>query len=93
MLFSECFDGSFTKTHQHRWWPSLDRRWIHPGQNHPLGGLEFITKRSDSLSLSPKANDSGAVFVGMVRSGLPSLHAILEKSIDEYDTTSSEGEP
>jgi hypothetical protein len=51
--------------------------------------LEFIVNRFDSLSLSLEGNDSGAVFVGMVHSGSPSLHTILKESIDEGDTTSS----
>jgi hypothetical protein len=32
--------------------------------------LEFISVRFGSLSLSPKGNDSGTVFVGMVHSGV-----------------------
>jgi hypothetical protein len=60
-----------------------------PQAYHPLAGLEFITNRFDSLSLSPEGNDSGAVFVGIVHSGSPSLHTILKESVNKDDTTSS----
>jgi hypothetical protein len=51
----------------------------------------FITDPSDDQSLLPKGNDSGALFVGMAHSGSPSLHAILEESPSEVDSTSSDG--
>jgi hypothetical protein len=56
-----------------------------------VGSLEFSTGHFDNLNLSPKGSDSGAVFVGMAQSGSPSLHAILEESVSEYDSTTSEG--
>jgi hypothetical protein len=56
-----------------------------------FGSLEFIADCFGNLSLSPEGNDSGTVFVGMVHSGSPSLHTILEESADEDDTTSSGG--
>jgi hypothetical protein len=61
------------------------------GKTICFGSLELITNRFNSLSLSTKGNDSGAIFVGMAQSGSPSLHAILEDSVDEGDTTSSGG--
>jgi hypothetical protein len=53
---------------------------------------EFITNHFDSQSLSPEGNDSCAIFVGMVHSGSPSLHAILEESASEDDSASSDEE-
>jgi hypothetical protein len=52
-----------------------------------FGSLEFITDRFSNLNLSPEGNDLGAVFVGIVHSGSPSLHHVLEESTDEDDTT------
>jgi hypothetical protein len=46
--------------------------------------LDFITDCFGSSSLSPKGNDSGAVFVRTTRSGSPSLCTILEDSADEF---------
>jgi hypothetical protein len=56
-----------------------------------FGSLEFTTNRFSNLSLSPKGNDSGTVLIGMVHSGSPSMHTILEESSDECDTTSVRG--
>jgi hypothetical protein len=56
-----------------------------------FGSLEFIADHFSSLSLSDKRNVSGVVFVGMTHSGSPSMHAILEDSVDEGNTTSSGG--
>jgi hypothetical protein len=53
--------------------------------------LEIIADYFDNLSLSPKGNDSGSIFVGMVHNGLSSLYTILEESADEGDMTSSRG--
>jgi hypothetical protein len=53
--------------------------------------LEFIADHFDNLSLSPEGNDSGAIVGGMARSGSLSLHAILEESPSEDDSTSSNG--
>jgi hypothetical protein len=50
-----------------------------------IRSLEFITHRFDCMSFSPKENDSGPIFVGMVHSGSPSLYTILEESISEDD--------
>jgi hypothetical protein len=60
-----------------------------PGKTIRLGTLEFIADHSGSLSVSLEGNGLGAIFVGMVHSGLLSLHALLEESADEDDTTSS----
>jgi hypothetical protein len=62
------------------------------GETICLRHQEFITDRSNSLSLSPEGKDSDTIFMGAGRSGLPSLHAILEESTGEDDLTSSEGE-
>jgi hypothetical protein len=53
---------------------------------------EFITDHFNNQSLLPEGNDSGAIFVGMVCSGFPSLHAILKESASEDDSASSDGE-
>jgi hypothetical protein len=54
--------------------------------------LEFIVDHLDNLCLSPEGDDFSAIVGGMARSGSPSLHAILEESPNEDDSTSSEGE-
>jgi hypothetical protein len=56
-----------------------------------FGSFEFIADRFGRPSLSPKGNDSGAAFVGMVHSGSLLLHAILKESTDEGDIASSGG--
>jgi hypothetical protein len=56
-----------------------------------FGSLEFMAERFSSLSLSPKGNDSGTVFIGMVDNGSLSLHSILKESINEDDMTSYGG--
>jgi hypothetical protein len=61
------------------------------GETIRLKNLEFITDRYNNESLSPEGNDLGTVFMGMVRNGLPSLHAILEESASEDDSSSSDG--
>jgi hypothetical protein len=61
------------------------------GETIHFGSLEFIVERFTSMCLSPEQNDSGVMFVGMVHSGLPSLHTILKESADESKTTSSRG--
>jgi hypothetical protein len=53
--------------------------------------MEFNVDCTDNPSISPEGNDSSAVFKGMSHSGSPSLHAILEESVDEDDLTMSEG--
>jgi hypothetical protein len=54
--------------------------------------LEFIADHIDNQSLSPEGNDSCTIFVGMVHSGSPSLHAILEELAREDDLISSDRE-
>jgi hypothetical protein len=87
MLSFECFDCSFTETNGEH----------HTNFGFALGKtirfriLEFIPDRLSNLSLSLEGNDSSAVFVGMVHCRSLSLHAILEESINEDDTTSSRG--
>jgi hypothetical protein len=61
------------------------------GKTIHFGSLEFIADHLYNMSLSPEGNDSGVVFVGMTHSGSPSLHTILEDSVDEVDITSSGG--
>jgi hypothetical protein len=53
--------------------------------------MEFIIDSFNNLSVSPEVNASYDIFVGMVQSGLPSLHVILEESTGEDESTSSEG--
>jgi hypothetical protein len=52
---------------------------------------EFIIDHFDNKRLSPEGNDSGTLFVGMVCSKSPSLHGILEESVSEDDSASSDG--
>jgi hypothetical protein len=52
------------------------------GETICFRSLEFIVICFGSLSLSPKGSDSGSIFMGMARSGLPSLCTILEDSTD-----------
>jgi hypothetical protein len=56
-----------------------------------FGSLEFTTDSFGRLSLSPLGDDLGAIFVGMVHIGSPSLHTSLDKLFDEDDTTLGEG--
>jgi hypothetical protein len=54
--------------------------------------LEVIIDCFGSVSLSPKKNDSGIIFVGETCGGLPSLRTILEDTTNEfYMTPSGEG--
>jgi hypothetical protein len=62
------------------------------GKTIHFRNVKFIADHFDNLRLSPKRNGSGSVFVGMSDNGLPSLHAILEESASEDDSTSSQGE-
>jgi hypothetical protein len=61
------------------------------GETICFGSLEFTTDRLGRLSLSPEEGDSGAIFIGMVHSGLPSLHIALEDSSDKGGATLSTG--
>jgi hypothetical protein len=61
------------------------------GETICFGSLEFIANYFSNLSLSDEGKTSDATFVGMSHSGSPSLHTILEDSIDEGDTASSGG--
>jgi hypothetical protein len=54
-----------------------------------FGWLEFIANCFDSLSLSTKGSDSGAIFMGTTRRGSLLLRAMIEDSIDEFYTASS----
>jgi hypothetical protein len=54
-----------------------------------FGSLEFIIDCFGSLSFSTRRSDSGAIFVGMARNGLPSLRTILMDSTDKFYMASS----
>jgi hypothetical protein len=54
------------------------------GETVHFRSLEFIFDYFGSMSLSPKGNVSGTVFVGMACNGSPSLRTILEDSTDEF---------
>jgi hypothetical protein len=55
-----------------------------------FGSLKFIADYFSRLSLSPRGGgDSGTIFVGMIRSGSPSLQAMINYSPDEFYPTSS----
>jgi hypothetical protein len=62
-----------------------------PGKTICFGRLEFTTDHLGHLSLSPQEGDSGALFVGIVHSWLPSQHTALEDSFNEGGTSSGEG--
>jgi hypothetical protein len=53
------------------------------GETIYFDSLEFTVDRFGRLSLSHKGNVLGALFVGMVHSGSPSLHTIIEQSSDD----------
>jgi hypothetical protein len=57
-----------------------------------FGNLEFVIDRFDNLSFSTEGNDLCTIFMGMAHNESPSLHAILEESTNEDDSTSSDGE-
>jgi hypothetical protein len=59
-----------------------------PGETICFRSLEFTADRLGRLSLSPMEGDSGTIFIGMVHSGLPSLHTALEDSSSEGGATS-----
>jgi hypothetical protein len=61
------------------------------GKTIRFSSLDFITNCFGTLSLSPEGNDSDAMFVGMVHSGSPSLHTVLEESANEGNIASSGG--
>jgi hypothetical protein len=49
------------------------------GETIHFGSLEFIVDHFGNLSLSSEESGSGAIFIGMVHNGSPSLHTILEE--------------
>jgi hypothetical protein len=59
-----------------------------PGSTIHFGGLEFIADRLAHLSLSPQKRDLGAMFIGMVHNGSPSLCTTLGEFSNEDSTTS-----
>jgi hypothetical protein len=63
-----------------------------PGKTIYFGSLEFTVDCLGHLSLSPLEGDSGAIFVGMVHNGMPSLHTTLEDSFNEGGAASGKGE-
>jgi hypothetical protein len=58
------------------------------GETISFDSLVFTVDHPGRLSLSPKEQDSCAIFIGMVHGGSPSLHTALEDSLDEDDATS-----
>jgi hypothetical protein len=54
------------------------------GETIWFGSLQFITDYFDSLSLSPKGSDSGAIFMGTTHNGSLSLWAMIEDSTEEF---------
>jgi hypothetical protein len=64
-----------------------------PGSTIHFGSLEFIVDHLGQISLSipppPQERDLGAMLVGMVHSGSPSLRTTLAESSDEDGATSS----
>jgi hypothetical protein len=61
------------------------------GETIRFGSLAFITDCFGNFGLSNEGNVIGIVLVGMAHNRSLSLHTILEESVDEGDTTSSEG--
>jgi hypothetical protein len=61
------------------------------GETICFSSLEFTTYCLGCLSLSPKEDESGTLFVGMVHSRMPSLHTALEDSSDEGGAASGKG--
>jgi hypothetical protein len=57
-----------------------------------LKDLEFIANHLEKLSLSPEGDDSSTIVEGMDHNRSLSLHAILEESLSEHDSASSEEE-
>jgi hypothetical protein len=86
VLSSKCFNGSHVTTNGER----LTCGSFSLGKTVHFGSLECITDCFDSLSLAPKGNDSGAIFMGITCSGLPSMCTILKDSTYEFYTTTSE---
>jgi hypothetical protein len=62
-----------------------------PSETICFGSLEFTVDRFSNMSLSPEAQDLGAIFIGMVHSESPSLHIILRESFDEGNVASGGG--
>jgi hypothetical protein len=94
--FAACFssgrsDGYFTKT----LFVANDNNptgiGLALGETICFGSLEFTTDRLGRLSLSPEDGDLGAIFIGMVHSGSPSLHTALKDSSNECGATSGAG--
>jgi hypothetical protein len=61
------------------------------GDTIHFGSLEFTIDRLDHLSLSPQEGDSSAIFVGMVYSGMSSLHTTLEETSNKDGAPSGAG--
>jgi hypothetical protein len=49
-----------------------------PGETICFGSLEFTANCFGRLNLSLEGDDPGFIFIGMMHSGSPSLHTILE---------------
>jgi hypothetical protein len=88
VLSFECFVPKLSITTDGIHLFSVDLTW---GKKIPFGNLEFIGNRFNIHSLSPEGYNSGAAFVGMVHSRLPSLHAILKELASENDSALSDG--
>jgi hypothetical protein len=88
---SRCSDGSFIKTLFHCQWQQLDRRQPCSEQQHPFWQHGVHLRSPWSPNLSPQEWDSHATFIGMVHSGLPSLHTALKESSDKDGAASGAG--
>jgi hypothetical protein len=62
-----------------------------PGETIHFGSLEFIADLLGYPSLSPEEGDSGAIFIGMVHNGSPSLRTTLEEYSNEGGATLGTG--
>jgi hypothetical protein len=61
-----------------------------PGETIYFGSLEFTADCFGRMSLSPEGDDPGAIFIGMMHNGSPSLHTVLEESFVRGSMTSDE---
>jgi hypothetical protein len=88
---SRCSDGSLTETLFHCSDNNLTSVGLALGNTICFGSLEFTADHLGCLSLPPLEWDSGAIFVGTVHNGSPSLCTTLEESFDEDGVASGVG--